>query len=251
MNKQSISVWLGITIFTFLMACESSPKVIEGESIGIAPSIKKPNKSDSPAILSNRSDEHQVKVKEVLNTEKYTYLNVTEKNDNFWIAIPKKDVEVGGTYTYSGGLLKKNFKSKEYNRVFETLYLVSNISPYQKKEIISKPNEHPSDVNSQEISDEVSKEGKVKLSELFSNPGKYEGKIIRVSGTCVKVNPMIMNRNWIHIQDGSGEGLDLTITTNEIIEINTVVSLEGKIALNKDFGAGYRYDIIMEEAMIK
>ena len=71
------------------------------------------------------------------------------------------------------------------------------------------------------------------------------------TGKCVKVNPMIMGRNWIHLQDGSGDNLDLTITTTENIPVGHVITLEGTIALNKDFGAGYKYDIIMEEAVLQ
>jgi hypothetical protein len=62
---------------------------------------------------------------------------------------------------------------------------------------------------------------------------------------------MIMNRNWIHIQDGTGDKLDLTVTTTENIALGSVVTLKGTIALDKDFGAGYRYDIIMEGAVVQ
>lgn len=62
---------------------------------------------------------------------------------------------------------------------------------------------------------------------------------------------MIMNRNWVHLQDGSGEGLDLTITTTENIPLGAIITLEGTIAMNKDFGAGYQYDIIMEGAVLR
>ncbi len=94
-------------------------------------------------------------------------------------------------------------------------------------------------------------EGSIKLSELFAEPKKYEGKVILVTGKCVKINAMIMDRNWIHIQDGSGDDLDLTITTTDKVTIDAIVSFEGTIALNKDFGAGYKYDIIMEQAILK
>ena len=60
-----------------------------------------------------------------------------------------------------------------------------------------------------------------------------------------------MNRNWIHLQDGSEEGLDLTVTTTELVRLGDIVSLEGTIVLDKDFGAGYRYDIIMESAVLQ
>ena len=57
-----------------------------------------------------------------------------------------------------------------------------------------------------------------------------------------------MGRNWLHIQDGSGKNLDLTVTTNENIPLGTMVNLAGTLAVNKDFGAGYRYDYIVEGA---
>jgi len=198
------------------------------------------------------SDGHLVVINEVLDTEKYSYLNVSEDGDKYWIAIPRKEVQVGSTYFYKGGLLKKNFESKEYNRVFETIYLVSEVIP------------HPSNIASSERIDQSKKdeissepvsvdpvEGSIKLAELFADPDKYNGKLIQVTGKCVKVNPQIMGRNWVHIQDGSGKGLDLTITTTENVNLDAIVTFKGTIALNKDFGAGYKYDVIMETASLR
>ena len=62
---------------------------------------------------------------------------------------------------------------------------------------------------------------------------------------------MIMGRNWVHLQDGSGKNLDLTVTTMENIPLGAILTMEGTIATNKDFGAGYKYDIIMEGAELK
>ncbi|MBK6783998.1 MAG: hypothetical protein IPG79_09650 [Saprospiraceae bacterium] len=91
----------------------------------------------------------------------------------------------------------------------------------------------------------------VSLKNLFADPKKYDGKIITVSGEITKVNNGIMGRNWVHMNDGSknnGKNIDLTITTQMNIPVGAKVALSGKIVLNKDFGAGYRYDVIMEEA---
>ena len=61
-----------------------------------------------------------------------------------------------------------------------------------------------------------------------------------------------MSRNWAHIQDGTDNNgnFDLTVTTQETVNIDELVTFEGTIALDKDFGAGYFYPIIMEEAVI-
>ena len=92
--------------------------------------------------------------------------------------------------------------------------------------------------------------GGVTLKQLFNDKEKYANQTITITGKCMKVNPMIMGRNWLHIQDGSGEDLDLTVTTSEKVALGAVVTVEGTIVLDKDFGAGYRYDIIMEEAVM-
>ena len=91
----------------------------------------------------------------------------------------------------------------------------------------------------------------VSLTDLFSDQGKFGDKTIRVKGKVVKVNANILGKNWIHIQDGTedkkGDPHDLTITSDETFEVDEEVIIEGKIVLDRDFGAGYFYEVIMEE----
>ena len=246
---------IGISLFIYFIiaSCHPKPKLYEGDMmVGSEAAGHAHEASDMPAIEDKSNHEHEVIVQEVLHTEKYSYLNVIEKDQKFWIAIPRNEIEIGGTYYYSGGLLKRNFESKEYNRVFETIYLVSDIHNHSLNSGASQAkttHEHSTHTHGK-IEVQIA-EGSVPLSELFKDRTKYQGKVVQVTGQCVKVNPKIMGRNWVHIQDGSNEGLDLTITTTENVELNEVVSFEGVIALNKDFGAGYIYDIIMEQATVK
>ncbi len=239
---------LGILLIFFMIACDSKPKVIEA--------VDTTQEAQQPMIDEAATKLHKVVVEEVLPTSKYTYLNVNEDGVKSWIAIPKKDIEVGGTYYYRGGLKKTNFKSAEYDRVFETLYLVSDVI---KDPSLGEaggmaggsPHGAPSgDVVLEQKTKLDPPSGGISLAELFANRKKYEGQTVRVIGRCVKLNNMIMNRNWVHLQDGSlsGAGTDLTVTTTENIPLGSIVSMEGKITLNKDFGAGYKYEIIMEEA---
>lgn len=254
MKKQNLIFFIVLIVGFWMIACESKPKVIESVPFKNSAYVDDFEDPIESKIESDKTEmkQHKVSVEEVLNTERYTYLNVTEDEDKFWIAIPRKEIEVGGTYYYMGGLLKRNFQSKEFDRVFKILYLVSDVIPHPIKSnpvLNNKHSEH--EIVAQESINIVPEDGTIKLSELFANPTEYQSKRIKIRGKCVKVNPMIMNRNWIHIQDGSGESLDLTVTTNEKIPLGAIVSLEGIIALNKDFGAGYRYNIIMEEAILK
>lgn len=260
-NQFLNTIYCTIILFS-ITACDSKPKVIQSEPTTVSTSndlYRVPEANKKLATNTSPSTTvHKVLVEEVLNTEKYNYLSVSEEGKKYWIAISKQDVKVGDTYYYKGGLLKKNFQSREFNRVFETVYLVSNIwkpSPgghggtaLDEANAKIRGGEQLQDV---EVGKIAPSQGAISLATLFSNKEKYRDQVIKITGKCVKVNPMIMNRNWIHIQDGSGQDLDLTITTTESIPLGAVVSLEGKITIDKDFGAGYRYDIIMEEAVLK
>lgn len=255
MKIMRINILILPCLLWLMMACNSGPKVIEGEATATAfspnslPSLQQ-TKTQEAMPPSNDNAVYQVVVEEILSTEKYNYLHVREKDQQYWIAISRSDVELGDTYFYRGGLLKRNFFSREFNRVFETVYLVSEIWSASLKEKQAMSSSPHMQMPTMEVGKIELVGGAISLDELFSNQEKYEGKTVRVTGKCVKVNPMIMNRNWLHIQDGSGDKLDLTVTTNENVHLGAVVTLAGTLTLNKDFGAGYRYDIILEEAVV-
>lgn len=262
-----------VLIILMFIACDSKPRVIEATTssnntatpsgnitandipafrdVGASSSSNTPTTPTAAAT----ANEHKVVVEEVLNTTKYSYLYVKEgeEDEKFWIAISKREVTVGETYYYKGGLLKKNFYSQEYDRTFEKVYLVGNL--WQKKASnastpVPKSN-HENHTVDLTVGDITPAAGAIQLSELFNNKAKYNGQTVKISGKVVKVNPMIMKRNWLHLKDSSGDEYDLTVTTTESIPLGAVLTLEGTIALDKDFGAGYRYDIIMEGAVLK
>ncbi|MFK7937442.1 MAG: hypothetical protein AB8G22_28260 [Saprospiraceae bacterium] len=251
-----------LLLTTLLWSCDNGPKVIQSEPVKAAVTTSSnPNDlavfKDVPNLKAPTADEHTVVVEEVLDTEKYSYLKVKEGTQNFWVAISKAEVEVGETYYFKGGLLKKNFFSREFDRIFDTVYLVSKFwkkMPAGQSEtaleeaLATLPEGHPAP--NLKVGNITPAEGAITLAALFKDTEKYANQTITITGKCMKVNPMIMGRNWLHIQDGSGEEFDLTVTTSEKVALGAVVTVEGTIALDKDFGAGYRYDIIMEEAVL-
>jgi hypothetical protein len=95
-------------------------------------------------------------------------------------------------------------------------------------------------------------QGGISLADLFSEKSKYSGKVVKVRGKVTKVNPAILGKNWIHLQDGTSfeDFYDLTVTSDIIPELGSIITMEGRIALDKDFGHGYTYELLMEEAGI-
>ncbi|RLD21566.1 MAG: hypothetical protein DRI69_03690 [Bacteroidetes bacterium] len=237
-----------------LLACGSKPEVVQ--RVHATPVNEASVNTDVNTSVDARSQVHEVVVNDVLHTEKYTYLDVTEDGKQFWVAVPRKEVEKGETYYYVGGLMKKNFKSREYDRVFETVYLVSDVrkdpiytGSTTVAQALSNVGDEPDHVHDQDI---VQSEEGISLEELFNNKEKYAGKEVEIRGKCVKINKQIMGRNWVHIQDGTGgeKPYDLTVTTSADVPVGTVVTFTGMIGLNVDFGAGYKYDIILEDAHV-
>ena len=87
---------------------------------------------------------------------------------------------------------------------------------------------------------------------MFENKQNYAGKKIKIKGEVTKFSSGIMGKNWVHFQDGTAfEGAyDLMVTSQENVLVGDVVVFEGIITLDKDFGAGYFYKVIMEDAVI-
>ncbi len=197
---------------------------------------------------------HAVVVQEVIQAKGYTYLRVKEKDNDFWIAITKREMQAGETFSFADGLEMKNFTSKDLQRTFETIYFVGNITgneplPFAGKQSGESPHRMKPAIDKKEISIEPV-EGGISIGELFSNRDSYANKTILIKGQVTKVNRAILGKNWVHLQDGtSGSGnYDLTITTQDQVSLGDIVTFEGKIVLNKDFGSGYAYDVLMEEA---
>lgn len=244
----------------FILACKPKPVIIEADSENNAQDV-----ASVPASVpaSSPQDLHQVEIVDIQNLGKYTYLHVREGALTFCIAIPlNPDIKKGTTYYYRGGLIMANPEKLQFKEKFETVFIVASVS---ENPLSSNSNWMPDGSNDKSTGQNESGElkevniipaaGVIKLSELIQNSSKYDGKIIKVQGQCVKLNRMIMNKNWIHIQDNTvnskGQKFDLTITTMEEVQLGDVVLFEGKIAINKDFGAGYKYDVILEEARLK
>ncbi|MDT8301976.1 MAG: GW dipeptide domain-containing protein [Sedimentisphaerales bacterium] len=211
----------------------------------------------APQQTAAGANAHTVVVQEVIQTSGYTYLKVKENDSEFWIAVTKREIEAGATLYFADALEMKNFTSKELQRTFETVYFVSKISgnePFLSMNKQSEVNPHRAKpaVGKKEISIEAV-EGGISIGELFSNRDSYSNKTVRIKGQVTKVNRAIMGKNWVHLQDGtSGSGdFDLTITTQDEVSVGDIVTFKGLIVLNKDFGSGYAYEVLMEEAKLQ
>ncbi|MBA4054537.1 MAG: hypothetical protein C0490_07490 [Marivirga sp.] len=242
-------------VFTVaLAACSGDPKVIAPTATtSDADNTTSIFSQDQPPVIPDDAQSelatniHKVTVLEVLPTARYIYLRVRDEQDEFWIATIKREVVVGATYFYQGGLLKTNFESREHKRTFDKIYLVSSIIEAEHSAHAAKQ-EIPT--HSDRSSGNSLAAGTTRIGDLVAEPRKYEGKIIQVSGQCVNINPNIMGRNWVHLRDGSGNNFDLVITCDVEVPVGHQVTMTGRVVLNRDFGSGYAYSILLEEGSL-
>ena len=96
--------------------------------------------------------------------------------------------------------------------------------------------------------------GAMTIAEVWSNRVDLAGSDVTVTGRVVKYNAAILGRNWFHIQDGSGELADgtndITVTTTTDLAVGDVVTVTGVVSADKDFGAGYTYTVMIEDATV-
>ena len=255
-----IMLILVITLSATFNSCKKGPKVI-AEPVATQPTsnsgIFEPKGDSGPATDGQASTNlHSVVALETRDTEKYTYIKVREGSQEYWVATGKKDITPGASYYYSSSIRKTNFESKEFGRVFDEIFLIGNIVPANHGNEIRKEGVAKVDVETHSTSDPVQSNvssgpgEEITILTLVNNPSNFENKRIQLKGTVEKVNSNIMGRNWIHLKDGSMDEYDLVITSKESVAEGNVIMIEGKVSLDVDFGAGYRYDIIVEDARI-
>jgi len=200
-------------------------------------------------------------VAETMNAANYTYVRVEHEGESVWAAGPQTEMAVGDEVTISTQMPMPGFKSEALDRTFDVLYFVSGFTA----EITDGHGgmggmggmpaaEHPKPEPAADLdlSDVARLEGGRTVAEIHAEAADLAGQTVRFQGKVVKYNGGIMGRNWVHVRDGSGaEGTDdLTVTTDGFAQVGDLVVVEGTLATDRDFGAGYKYAVIVEQATV-
>ena len=196
------------------------------------------------------SNTHEVVVLEKIAAGGYIYLKVLEKDKEYWMAIPGRQIEIGATYYYDDGMEMGKFESKSLNRTFDHIVFAQGIR--DQKNTIKKDKKRSVNKGESSVANIEKASNGIRIATLFENPKAYQNKQVIIKGQIVKVNNGIMGVNFMHLQDGTkGNGeYDVTITSNDEFKIDEVVTIKGTVILNKDFGSGYVYDVLIEKAVI-
>ena len=210
---------------------------------------KNENLNDLDAI---KSEPHIAKVVDKIEVNNYKYLQVSENKKNYWIAVPTMPIEVGETVYFSKYTVMSDFKSSTIDRTFDEILFVDDARKSPTPNEMKKIHTDALTLDKENVKVEPASDGKT-IAQIFSQKSELKGQMVKVRGKVVKFNKQIMNRNWIHIQDGTGteKDYDLVLTSNDDVKVGDVITAEGKLAVDKDFGSGYFFPVIIEEVKIE
>jgi hypothetical protein len=217
-----------------------------------------------PGPTSAAGSSYTGAVTETMDAGGYTYVQVDTGAQKVWAAAPQFAVAVGDEVTVPPAMPMSNYHSKTLDRTFDVVYFAGAITPASASATHSgsaqpgqMPAGHPGGPiaaapTDMDFGDVGKAEGGNTVSELLTDASAFSGQEITIRGKVVKFNAGIMGKNWIHIQDGTGEpGLnDLTVTTSAFAAVGDTVLVKGVAATDRDFGYGYKYAFIIEDASV-
>lgn len=211
------------------------------------------------------------KILETINGGGYTYMLLESNGKKLWVAVREMKVEVGQDIALHPGFEMNNFSSKALNRTFDSILFSDgpiskgqNKSPHpgmpnaysednQPKDTVGSKGSVPSQIEGVKV-EKATGTNAYTVMELYEKRTELNNKDIALKGKVVKVSSAILGKNWLHIQDGSGYSQngthDIVVTTSEEAAVGEVVTINGVLYANKDFGSGYKYDVIIENAKL-
>jgi len=257
-----------VLLATTLGACKDSNPASKDQISTVKPLAQQTAVAEQPAEQPSMTQEMSGTVMETMDTSGYTYVKVKTADKEIWAAAPQFTVAVGDSVIIPAGMIMPNYHSNTLNRDFAELYFVSSILAPNAEMTLNPHGDTmaPADVSSSaadhikaatpaidiDFSNLQKADNGYTVAEIFAGKDELATKEIVLRAKVVKFSPNIMKTNWMHLQDGSGSTgtNDLTITTKSSAGLGDTVLIKGILDLNQDFGYGYKYDLIIQDAQV-
>jgi hypothetical protein len=199
-------------------------------------------------------------VLEVKDVESYTYLRLKTDDGETWAAVGKAPVKIGDKVTIENAMVMKNFESKAQKKIYSTI-IFGTLGGTGS--ILGAGNAtaaaHGSVAKAVDTADihvpKANGTNAQTVEDVNTKSAALKDQFVLVSGKVVKFSANIMGKNWIHLRDGTGSGAansnDILVTTSSQTAIGNVVTVKGIVRTDKDFGSGYSYKVLIEEATLQ
>ncbi len=226
----------------------------------------------APAMVPVATSQLRGKLVESMNAAGYTYLRIKTDAGEQWAAVRETKVKKGDVVTVNAQMTMNGFESKTLKRKFDSIVFGTLAGPNDAPPPMTsagasaggtQPASNPMGTAVQHMTSGAANVGDVKVEKApngktvagtYAAKDELKDKPVVIRGKVVKFLSGIMGKNWLHLRDGSGSGdkgdNDITVTTNDVVAVGDVVTVNGTVRVDKDFGAGYRYPVIVEEAKV-
>jgi len=221
-------------------------------------------------------------VLEILPATPYTYLRVKAAQGEVWAAVPAADIKVGANVTVLVQVRMEKFQSTTLNRTFDAVYMgtlggdaqaaaapaampgaaaampgaaaaMPGAMPGAPAAVPAAHGAAPAPALTAKVARATGADAHV-ISELYARKAELKDRAVTVKAQVTKSMGGILGKNWMHVSDGSGQpqshDFDLVVTTLDTAKVGDVVTVKGVLHLNRDFGSGYVYPIIVEDAKL-
>ena len=201
------------------------------------------------------------KLLERIKASPYSYLRIKTAQGEVWAAVPETKLEKGVEVTVVNPMVMRDFESKALKRTFAEIFF-GTLAPAGGAAAAPAPavaNPH-GQLGQPATAIEVGKVEKATgadartVAEAWAQKASLKEKSVTIRGKVVKYNADVMGKNWIHLQDGSGEAPkgthDITFTSMDKVAKGDTVTLRGTLRTDKDFGSGYTYTVLVEDAKV-
>jgi hypothetical protein len=207
----------------------------------------------------------QGKVLEVLPASPYTYLRLQSAQGEVWAAVPAAEVKVGANVTVLVQIRMDKFQSNSLQRTFDSVYMgtlagdapvpaAPPAAPANTTTAVTSAHSTPPPAPGPEKVAKAKGAGAYTIAELYAKKNTLKDQTVTVRAKVTRCIGGILGRTWIHLYDGSGQAktrdFDLAVTTKDMAKLGDVVTVKGILHLDKDFGSGYAYPVIIEDAKI-
>jgi hypothetical protein len=204
-------------------------------------------------------------VREHSDVSQYTYVRLGTDAGETWAAVYRAPVKDGSTITVEHASAIHNFHSRELKRDFETIWF-GMLPGYETAPATGNGSGNANGMGSGNAGGSGNGNGAgagtpvprpagaISIADLAKKAQSLEGQPVTVTGNVVKVNDGILGRNWIHVQDGTGNAGDKTndvlVTTDATAKVGDKIVATGTVKTKQDFGSGYAYDFMLEKATV-
>jgi len=213
---------------------------------------------NAPAPMQSSAKAVKGEVLQTMNAGGYTYLRLKTKEGETWAAVNQTSVRQGAEVTIENSMVMHDFESKSLKKTFPKILFgtLGEASGSAQGASQNMAAAHAGLAKTAEAKDiqvtKASGANAYSVAEIVTKRAALKDKPVLLRAKVVKYNPGIMGKNWVHLRDGSGSAADnsndILVTTLSQTKVGDVVTVQGMVRINKDFGAGYAYKVIVEDA---